>query len=110
MIKPPPPLGGEGVLGVLVSYPLPWREGMKGRGKLNLFTLTPTLSPAYRQAGVEGEGFLRDSYACVPKRLSRNISPTEGTSACRHAPSGCSQRQIGITTQSLEGEGMLAFQ
>jgi len=27
-----------------------------GRGKLISFTLTPTLSPAYRQAGIEGEG------------------------------------------------------
>ncbi len=29
---------------------------MKGRGPIPLFTLTPALSPAYRQAGVKGEG------------------------------------------------------
>jgi len=30
---------------------------MKGRGnKVFFITLTPTLSPAYRQAGIKGEG------------------------------------------------------
>jgi len=29
---------------------------MEGRGNENLFTLTPALSPAYRQAGIKGEG------------------------------------------------------
>jgi len=72
-------------------------------------------TPAYRQVGSDRinlaffdgiatpgrPAFAEAASRRQAKRLSRNISPTEGTSACRHAPSGRSQRQIEITTQFL---------
>jgi len=58
----PPPSNGV-ISPPFLNFPLPWWEGIKGRG--TKLSSTPTLTsvasrtdlpPAYRQAGIEGEG------------------------------------------------------
>jgi hypothetical protein len=51
---------------------------MKGRGNYVFPTLTPTLSPAYRQAGIKGEG--RDVYFPLSRALSLRIVFTRAMS------------------------------